>query len=212
MSKVNRVVKILIYSDLIIVTAFALYGPIFAIFISQQIVGGGVRVAGLAAAVYWVTRAIVQLPISRYLDRHDGERDDFWALVLGSLLISVVPFLYLFARAPEHVYALQFLYGLGDSLAVPTYLAVFGRHIDKGHTSGEWGLRSTIVGIGAALAGATGGLIADRFGFPAVLVLTSALSTVGSLMLLMLYGFMSPRAKGGHGMRAHASLKEHGIH
>jgi len=48
--RVNRVVKILIYSDLILVTAFALYGPIFAIFISQQIVGGGVRVAGLAAA------------------------------------------------------------------------------------------------------------------------------------------------------------------
>ena len=35
--RVNRVVKILIYSDLIIVTAFALYAPIFAIFISQQI-------------------------------------------------------------------------------------------------------------------------------------------------------------------------------
>lgn len=210
MGKVNRVVKILIYSDLIIVTAFALYGPIFAIFISQQIEGGGVQVAGMAAAVYWVTRAIVQLPISRYLDRHDGERDDFWALVLGSILVSAVPFLYLFARAPEHVYMLQFLYGLGDSLAVPTYLAVFGRHVDKGHSSGEWGLRSTVVGIGAALAGALGGLLADKFGFPAVLVTTSILSFVGSFMLLMLYGFMSPRTKGGHMMRAHPPMKEHG--
>jgi MFS family permease len=208
--RVNRVVKILIYSDLIIVTAFALYGPIFAIFISQQIEGGGVKVAGLAAAVYWVTRAIVQLPISRYLDRHDGERDDFWALVGGSFLFSSVPLLYLFADQPWHVYGIQFLYGLGDSLAVPTYLAVFGRHVDQGHSAGEWGLRSTIVGVGAALAGAAGGIIADRFGFPAVLVTTSALSFAGALMLLMLYGFMKPRAKGGHALRAHATIKEHG--
>ncbi len=208
--RVNRVVKILIYSDLVIVTAFALYGPIFAIFISQQIVGGGVRVAGLAAAVFWVTRAIVQLPISRYLDRHDGERDDFWALVGGSLLVSSVPLLYLFAREPFHVYGIQFLYGLGDSLAVPTYLAVFGRHVDSGHSSGEWGLRSTIIGVGAALAGALGGILADKFGFSAVLLTTSILSFVGSTSLLLLYGFMKPRAKGGHGMRAHAPIKEHG--
>lgn len=208
--RVNRVVRILIYSDLIIVTSFALYGPIFAIFISQQIEGGGVRVAGLAAAVYWVTRAIVQLPISKYLDEHDGERDDFWALVIGSLLFSSVPMLYIFARTPAHVYALQFIYGLGDSLAVPTYLTMFGRHVDRKYASSQWGLRSTVVGIGAAFAGAAGGMLADRFGFQAVLATTSALSFLGAATLLLLYGFMRPRVREELEVKMMPPIKEHG--
>lgn len=207
---VNRVIKILIYSDLIIVTAFSLYGPIFAIFLERQIIGGGVRVAGIAAAIYWVTRSLVQLPISRYLDAHDGERDDFWALVIGSFLFSSVPLLYVFASTPAHVYGLQFLYGLGDSLAVPTYLAVFGRHVDNEHSSIEWGMRSTIIGIGAAIAGATGGILAEAFGFHVILVMTSSLSFLGSIALLMLYGFMKPRTKEPRKLVVAPPIKEHG--
>src|SRR3989344_4477294 len=143
---INRVIKVLIYSDIAIVTGFSLYGPIFAIFIANQIRGGGPALAGLAVATYWVVRTIIQLPISRYLDRHDGEKDDFWALVGGSFIFSMVPLLYLFASEPWHVILFQAIYGVGDSLAVPTYLSLYGRHVDKTKEGSECGLRSVVVG------------------------------------------------------------------
>jgi len=92
----NRIIKILIYSDVLILSAFSLYLPIFAIFIATTIKGGSVAVAGLAAASYWTVRAIVQLPISRFIDKHDGEKRSFQALILGSFLFSIVPFLFVF--------------------------------------------------------------------------------------------------------------------
>src|SRR3990172_9566195 len=103
----NRIIKILIYSDTLILSAFSLYLPIFAIFVATQITGGSTTIAGLAAASYWLTRAIIQLPISRFLDKHDGEKRSFQALVWGSFLFSIVPFVYIFAELPWHIYVLQ---------------------------------------------------------------------------------------------------------
>ncbi|HXF43859.1 MAG TPA: MFS transporter [Candidatus Paceibacterota bacterium] len=210
MTAVNRIIKILIYSDVAIVTAFSFYGPIFAIFIANHIRGGGPALAGFAVATYWVVRTIVQLPISHYLDRHDGERDDFWALVGGSFLFSIVPLLYLFASEPWHVILFQVIYGIGDSLAVPTYLSIYGRHVDKTREGLEWGLRSVTVGIGAAIAGAAGGLIAAKFGFKVVFLLTSALSFTGSAILLILRGQMNSRIQGGVTAKITSPTKEHG--
>jgi len=207
---INKVIRILIYSDVAIVTAFSFYGPIFAIFIANQIRGGGPALAGLAAATYWIVRTIIQLPISRYLDRHDGERDDFWALVSGSFIFSAVPLLYLFASEPWHVILFQTIYGLGDSLAVPTYLSLYGRHVDKAKEGLEWGLRSVTVGVGAAVAGAVGGFLAAAFGFRIVFILTSALSFAGSFILLALRKQMSARGRGGVEVRLVPPTKGHG--
>ncbi len=207
---INKIIRILIYSDVAIVTAFSFYGPIFAIFIANQIRGGGPALAGLAAATYWVVRTLIQLPISRYLDRHDGEKDDFWALVAGSFIFSTVPLLYLFASEPWHVILFQMIYGVGDSLAVPTYLSLYGRHVDKTKEGSEWGLRSVTVGVGAALAGAAGGFLAAEFGFRVVFVLTSILSFTGSIILLFLRKKMSARVRGGIEVKLVPPTKGHG--
>ena len=186
----NRIIKILIYSDTLILSAFSLYLPIFAIFVATEIKGGSVAVAGLAAASYWLTRAIIQLPISRFLDKHDGEKRSFQALVWGSLLFSAVPFLFIFVELPWHIYALQAIYALGDSLAVPTYLSVFSSHIDKKKAHVEWGTRSVVVGIGMAVASALGGYIAEASSFKTIFILTGIFSTLGSVILVLLRGHM----------------------
>ncbi len=80
---INPVVRLIVIVDFFINSAFGSFGPIFAIFITNQVAGGSIRVAGFAAAVYWITKSILQLPIARFLDKTDGERDDFWALFLG---------------------------------------------------------------------------------------------------------------------------------
>ena len=70
-TNINRVVKTLVITDFFINAAFGSFGPVFAIFITQQIQGGSASVAGYAAAAYWIVKSLVQLPIARFLELHE---------------------------------------------------------------------------------------------------------------------------------------------
>ena len=181
--KINPLIRALIFSDFLVISAFAIYGPIFAIFISQQIEGGS---AGLAASFYWITRSIFQLPISHLLDKKNAEKNNFWALTAGSLIFSAVPFMYIFASLPWHVFLLQGIYGFADCLAAPTYLSIFSHHLDKKKENIEWGVRSVSIGIGTSLAAVLGGYVADKHGFDTVFLLTGIFAMTGATTLIFI--------------------------
>ena len=63
----NKVVRTLIQTDLIFISSFGLITPVFAVFITKQIEGGDVEVVGFAAAIYWIFKAILQIPIGKFL-------------------------------------------------------------------------------------------------------------------------------------------------
>lgn len=193
---VNRVVKVIVVADFFYNSAFASFGPVFAIFITSQIAGGSAKVAGFATAIYWIVKSICQLPIARFLDKTDGERDDFLALFLGYFLSSLVPLAYIFATEPKHLYIIQGFYGFIMAWTVPAWYSIFTRHVDKWRISFEWSLDSVFsVGIAASISAALGGYIADRFGFAILMVLASTLSVFSSFLLLGLVNHLSPRRK-----------------
>jgi len=161
----NKVIKTLITSDIFLNSGWGLIGPIFAIFLLQSIEGGNAAVAGMAAAIYWIVKSLLQIPIGKYLDRNHGEIDDFYFMFAGLMLAGFVPFGFLFASLPWHIYALQALYGLGMAMNVPAWYAIFTRHIDHGKEAYEWGLASTVLGFSVGLASAIGGLIVYTLGF-----------------------------------------------
>src|SRR5580692_5502155 len=92
--KVGRLVKFFIISDFFLLAGWGFIDPVFSVFIVQKIVGGTLITVGIAAALYWILKSVLQIPISNYLDRTAGEKDDFMALVGGLLLagISAVAF------------------------------------------------------------------------------------------------------------------------
>ncbi len=183
---VNKVIKTLVLFDLVVLSGWGLLSPIFAIFITKQIIGGTLVVVGLAIAIYWLVKSVVQLPIARYLDKTPSENDDFYSLVMGTCLITVVPFGYIFATLPWQIYLLEVILAIGDAMAIPAWYAIFTRHVNKFQIGSEWTLNSIAVGLGTAVAAALGGWIADRFGFPAVFVLVSIFSAAGALLLITL--------------------------
>lgn len=183
----NKVVRTMVIADFFYNSAFSFFGPVFAIFLTNQIDGGSAKVAGLAASVYWITKSIIQLPIARFLDKTDGERDDFWALFFGYLFSSFVPFFYVFASQPWHIYLANIFLGFCMAWAVPAWYSIFTRHVDKWRISFEWSLES-VFSVGLATAGATaiGGYIADIFGFRVLFVMAGIVSIFASLLLLVL--------------------------
>lgn len=191
---INRTVKTIVIADFFYNSAFASFAPVFAIFLTHQIVGGSAKVAGFAASIYWVVKSVFQLPIARFLDKTDGERDDFWALFLGYFLSSLVPLAYIFVTKPSHLYIVQGFYGFIMAWAVPAWYSIFTRHVDKWRISFEWSLDSVFsVGLAASVATALGGYIADRYGFTVLFMASSMISIFSSLLLLGLINHLAPK-------------------
>src|SRR3989344_3420772 len=95
---VNRVIKKLVLSDFLLNSAFGLLAPIFAVFILKEIEGSTLKVIGLATTFYWIARTLTTVPLSRFMDRIDGERDEFYFIVIGSLFLFSLSFFFFFGK------------------------------------------------------------------------------------------------------------------
>jgi len=194
---VNKVIRFLMAGDFFLNSAWGLLGPVFAIFILQNIAtesaGKAAEVAGFAALTYWITKSFLQIPIGHYLDKTHGEKDDFLFMVLGLFLTALTPFGFLASSQPWHIYAFQVLHAFGMAMFVPSWNAVFTRHIDRGKEAFEWGLNSTFVGFGVGITGAIGGILAAYFGFKIIFILAGSINIISAFILLFVRKQIIPR-------------------
>lgn len=185
--KINHVVRTLVLSDFFVNSGFALFAPVFAVFITQQIQGGSLEIIGFAAAIFQIFKSSLQIPIAKYLDKNHGEYDDFYSLIFGTFLIATVPFMYIFASTANHIYMIQAIYGIGAAFTIPPWYAIFSRHIDKMHESLEWSFDSIAIGISGATAAAVGGILAQRLGFQTVFIFGGMLAIFGAFQQIKIY-------------------------
>ncbi len=195
--KINHVVKTLVLSDFFINSGFSVFAPVFAIFVTKQIDGGSLQVVGFAAAIFQIFKSGLQIPIAKYLDKNHGEYDDFYSMILGTFLIALVPFLYLFATKASHIYIIQALYGIGASFAIPPWYAIFTRHVDKMQENVEWSMDSIAIGIGAATSAAVGGFLAEKFGFQFVFILGGILAIFGAVNQIKIFRDLKEKVSQG---------------
>lgn len=190
----NAVISFIIMSDFVLTASASLISPIFALFVTNQIVGGTAKVVGFGMAIYWICKSLLQLPVAKFLDRNHGEIDDYYFMIGGIILGSMVTGSYYFATDYWHIYLLQGLFGLADALLVPPFYAIFTRHIDKGSEGFEWSLRSSFsYGGGAALGGALSGIVLAIVGFRNIFLLASVFYAVSALILLLLKPYIQPK-------------------
>lgn len=171
-----------------VVLSTALFGPIFAVFITESITGATLRTVGFAIALYGIAKSVLQIPTARFLDRHKGERDDFYALMVGASVAVAYPLGLVFVSEIWHLYALEVLAGLGDALLMAAYYSLFARHVDKGSEGFEWSLFS--VGgltISSSIGVAVGGIIAELFGFRFLFSISTIINFAVLFALFYLY-------------------------
>jgi MFS family permease len=195
-TKINKIVATLIKADIISLSALGLTSPIFAIFITSQIKGGDVKVVGFSAAVYWIIKALIEIIFGKVLDKTKGEKDDFYFLFFGYVVVGICCFAYIFATLPWHIYVLQAVFGIGMAMTLPSWCAIFTRHIDKGREAFEWSLQSSSVGLGTGITGAVGGILVSSLGFYALFVIVGILVIAGDLLLLAIYRDIVKKNKG----------------
>ncbi len=176
----NRTIKLLMLSDIFVLTGFGLIDPVLAIFITEGVSGGSLIAVGVAVMLFLIIKSFLQLPFSRYVDSH---REKVLYLIIGACIIMVVPFIYSITTTIEGVYIAQSLRGIGAAMAYPTWLSLFSTHLDRKHEGFEWALYSTSVGIGTAIAGFVGASIVSIAGFPAAFTFAGILSIIGVAVL-----------------------------
>ena len=187
--KINKIIKVLISSYSILSSSWGFITPIFAIFLIEGITNNpveAVRIAGFASLIYWVLKSVLQIPIGSYLDKNHGEKDDFYFLVIGLCLTSLVPFGFAFSSLVWHIYVLEALHAMGMAMVIPSVSAIFTKHIDKGQEAYEWAMNSTCLGIGAGVTGAIGGIIASTYGFKIVFILAGFISFLSAFIIFLI--------------------------
>lgn len=182
--KLNPVIKNLLLLNILNITGWAFVNPIFAIFVLNRIEGSTVKTIGLCYFFYWVIKAILQLFVSDYLDRVKGEADDFFSLLVGQFINTLVPLLLLFSHNVLEIIIIFIFYGIGDALAVPAWNSLFTRHLNPKRISFEWALNSTGFNLGSAIAILIGSSLVFLFGFPFVFLIVFICQLIGLILLL----------------------------
>lgn len=192
LSAINKIVIFLILANFFIESSFGLVAPVFSVFILEDIKGGTLAAAGFAAAVYYIVKSVLQIFVGIFLDKINKERSVAITLVTGNLVMGLSAFLYLFVETPLHIYGVQFLLATGAALSVPSWYTLFSRHLDKVKESFEWSLNSSITfGLGVGMAGAIGGVIAEKLGFDFVFIIAGLSGLFGAVVLIPLYNYLN---------------------
>jgi len=179
----NKTLRYLLLSDVFILTGFGLIAPILAIYIKEELIGGTILTAGMASALFFIVKAGIQVPFSKYVDNHE---DRIKWLLIGTSLIAVTPVLYIFSRHILLIFVAQIIYGTGAGFASPAWLSLWSTHLDKNHESFEWSVYSASIGLGSGITALVGAGIADIYGFEFSFILVAVMAIVGCLLLLKL--------------------------
>jgi len=195
LQSINKVIKTLIFYDLIFLFGWGLVAPILAVFIIGNIKGGNVQVAGIAVGIYWVLKSLLQIPIGQYLDINHGEKDDYYFLIAGTFLAGLVPFGFIFATLPWHIYLLQAVHALAAAALTPSWGGIFTRHMDRGKEAQIWALDSSAFGIGVGIAGIIGGTVAKTLGFTPLFIGVGLCGVVSALLCFFIRDELLPKGK-----------------
>ena len=181
--KISFVIKILILSDFLILSAINLVSPIFAIFITDKINGATIATAGIAVMIYLIVKSVFEVPIAILIDKTKSEKDDFYTAVFGILLMAVCYFFFTRIDSIWQLYVLQGFLGLSVAISFPGWSSILTRHIDKQKEALEWSLYDVVTGVGMALTAGLGALMVEKYGFDIIFYLISVFAVLGTILL-----------------------------
>jgi len=182
LKSMNNTLKLLIISDIFVFSGFGLISPIIAIFIDSNIKDGSIFSAGFASAIFLIVQAVLQIIFSYKFN----PKDRLWMLRVGTIIIALVPFGYIFSTTIYHIYLVQFIYGVGAAFAYPAWSSLFTANLEKGKRGFQYSVYSSGVGIGTAITAGLGAWLAEVTNFVVVFLLTGFMAIIGLLLLFKL--------------------------
>ena len=173
----NRNIKLLLASSILLHSGINLLAPLYAIFIKD--IGGTLFDAGATIGFYAILRGLLYFLFGKIKDHTLSKKH---MISLGYFIFFVSYVLYIWASAPIHIFGIQALLALGEVIINPSWSAVIATSLEKGKErkiySDFYGYRSFFEG-GAAIAG---GLLAMQLGFNTIFIVMAAFALIASIL------------------------------
>ena len=112
-------------------------------------------------AIYAAAKAITQLILARYGDESSSVKMRLKLLVIGGILLTLVPLVYLFISNVIMLFIAQALWGIGEALVAPAWFSLFNQSLPEARESRAWQWRETVGLILTGLAAIAGGWLAN---------------------------------------------------
>jgi len=194
----NKVVLFLTMADVFAWGPFYIISALSGIYLSNKLGTGSIEFVGVGTAIYFLTRAITQLPIGYITDKIKKDKDEIIILIVGILLMGLPYILYPLISQAMHYFILQFVFGLGVSLNLANWRKLFAMNIDSGREGRQYSFYETIVSLSTVILSTTIGLIAnlgDMY-FDLVMIGSGILMMAGSIWVVLI--FKLPKRKTNH--------------
>ena len=194
----NKVVLFLTMADVFVWGPFFIISALSGIYLSNKLGTGSIEFVGVGTAIYFLTRAITQLPIGYITDKIKKDKDEIIILIAGIILMGFPYILYPLISTPMHYYILQFVFGLGVSLNIANWRKLFAMNIDSGREGRQYSFYETIVSLSTVILSVAVGLIANMgdMYFDLVMIASGILMMAGSIWVVLIFKF--PKRKTNH--------------
>ncbi len=169
-TKLNGALKILLATNAMILTAGAMLGPIYALFVAD--VGGDLMDASIAGGIFAFVAGIVTLLSGKY---SDSVKENELIMVLGYCVMGIGFLLYLWANSVIVLFIIQAIIGLGEAIYSPAFDAIYSNNIEKESSGSQWSLWEAMNYFVTAIGACIGGVVATYLGFNALFVIMSLL-------------------------------------
>ena len=193
MKKMNKKNKLLTLLDVFSLYGMSLLSPIFAVFVIEKIDGGNLQVVGIALAINLLVANLFSLISAKYFDKTKGDADEYKYLLVGYIVISLLPVLYIWVTTIWQIYLIQFFSGLMVAMSYPAWRGLYARSIDKGREAFEWSFNSSANGLKAASAAIIAGFIAENFGFNYVFIIAPIMGVPGVIALIKIRKYFTKK-------------------
>lgn len=176
----NLALRVLFLYNGIFVGAAAMLGPLYAIYVVKFV--DGVTAVSVSWSAFLVSTFIFTLIVSK---KGDEIKEKRYLLLAGYILRIVSWIMMIFVHNLTALVLVQVLLGLGESVGTPAFNAIFAEHLDKSKYIKEYSGWSLIANISSATGILAGGIIVNKFGFEALFVLMSVLSSISFFGILL---------------------------
>lgn len=174
----NKNIKLLLISSILIHSGVNLLAPVYAIYLQK--IDGTLLETGVAVGIYTILKGVLCLIFSKIKPSKISYRK---MMIIGYTIMGGAYLLYSISFNISHVFFLQAVIAIGESLITPSWSAVIAVSLTEGKEreiySNFYGYRSIFEGLAAIV----GGLIAMKLGFFLIFITMAIFAFISSLLV-----------------------------
>jgi len=174
----NKALRILLSTNAMILTAAAMLGPIYALFVEK--VGGDLMDASIAGGIFALVAGLTTLVSGKYSDRI---KENELIIVLGYSIMGLGFLLYFWVNSIIFLFIVQAIIGLGGAIYSPAFDAVYSKHLNKHRLGTQWGAWESMNYFTAAVGAILGGGLVTLFGFKTLFIIMALLCFSSALYI-----------------------------